>query len=779
MEQLKKDITVNDLKKAFANIKNEYRTVPFLHMDGDISDDDKITSLIASYRKCGYGGLALLPVYETKPDYATEEYYEAYGNILEKLKKAGMSAIYYDDRDFPTGWAGGELAEKYPQLLAKKLCRYEKNCTEGEHVSIPLKMNGATMSLVAFEADTSEVLDLRRFINGDKLEWDVPDGNWIVQQYCCEYAENEKFVNYLDYNACKTFVNLSYKRFADRFEEYIGDTVNITFYDDLQLRTINRRMWDDSFNAVFKEQYGFDPAPYYPALYGDMKGEAEHYRALMFNCRAHMFTEGFFRAVSEFTNAHGLRCTGHVAEQKTTAAPWLFGDGMAVHKYAGACGIDLVHRYMYGFNGLKIVSSAAYNYDCPLVCCEIYGNYLKLDESLLYREAMNAFARGVNYLIPHTLWLSGNARIPHEVSHRSEQFRDVIKPFNDYAARCQTMLRGGRHVCDIALLYPVYSLESQTTLFEAPASGFEFPTTPVNADYMNIINTLMNYCGVDLTVLHPDVFNEKCHVDEGELFLANNVNIERYKLLIVPGSETISVKSLRLIRKLYASGGKIIFTDILPSRALEFNPEKTDTADYDSEVNQLICELIGITSVEVNEFEQFYHNSNEAGGEVYYLPASGTAADGTDMVDSALLNAVISNKLDIDLDVRIDDMPRIKNSGILNLQLSSYYNVNLDKSAGGVFNYIHRRNAGADIYFFANSTRYPYKGRVSLRGSFNICEEWNPNNGSTRRINHEPEKFGDTDYTTIELDLSEFSSTFIVARHENSTNGISSLFKEH
>jgi len=48
----------------------------------------------------------------------------------------------------------------------------------------------------------------------------------------------------LSYDASMTFVNLTYKRFTDRFAEFIGDTVKLTFYDDIQFRTTNRRMWE-------------------------------------------------------------------------------------------------------------------------------------------------------------------------------------------------------------------------------------------------------------------------------------------------------------------------------------------------------------------------------------------------------------------------------------------------------------------------------------------------------------------------------------------------------
>ena len=182
---------------------------------------------------------------------------------------------------------------------------------------------------------------------------------------------------------------------------------------------------------------------------------------------------------------------------------------------------------MYGFNGLKIAMSAANNYDIDTVVCEIYGNYEVLNKRVLYCEAMNAFSRGVNYLVPHTLWLSGNARIPHEVSHRNPEFRNDLPEYLDFVTRCQAMLRGGRHICDIAMLYPIYSVHSQMYLYESDADGFEHSITPTNTDYMTLINSIMAYAGRDLTVIHPEVMSEKVTADDGVLYLDNKDNFER------------------------------------------------------------------------------------------------------------------------------------------------------------------------------------------------------------------------------------------------------------
>ena len=751
-----------DLRKCFINIKNEFRPIPFYHLDGDISDEDEIISQLTGFKKSGYGGVALLPVTETLPEFGTEPYYEAYEKVLDRLKKMNMKAIYYDDKDFPSGWANGELAEKYPDAVSKMLVMREYMCNENEIVHRKIE-DGTLMSVVGFEIDYHEIVDLRPNLKDGFIDWQTPRGNWCILQFYCRTNTNSKYVNYLNYTASQKFVNLTYKRFTERFADYIGTVVDMTFYDDIQFKAPNRRSWDDTFNDVFIEEFGFDPAPYYPALYMDIGINTAHMKALFFNCRALMLNKGFFKAVSDFTKAHGLIATGHVAEPKTIASPWLHGDSMLYQKFAGAVGLDLVHAYGYGTNGIKLASSSAYNFDKELVTCEIFGNYRMLNKEIMYKNAMNTFARGVNFMIPHTLWFSGKARIPHEVSHRNPEYKDMLPAFNDFLSRCQVLLQGGRHICDIAMLYPIYSLQAQTHLYEGPEMGFEFPITPANADFMNLMNILSNYCCRDYTLLHPETLLERCYSEDGILYLSNDINFEQYRVLIVPGTMMISIKNMRQIEKFYNEGGKVIATMELPSIAFEYS----ETENFDDEVNTIVKNIFGVCADEVNKFKDYYCNENDNGGKAYFLLSEQTAADGTEYVDPVEFNKILES-FNIPFDLEISDLPKIKNTGILNLNLPDFLAItaNMGIERSGTLNYIHKKHAGCDIYYFANSTNVDYEGVISFKGKFTV-EEWNPHNGKIKKVQSENLNIKGEIYTQINAIIENTQSLFYICVQNN------------
>ena len=56
-------------------------------------------------------------------------------------------------------------------------------------------------------------------------------------------------------------------------------------------------------------------------------------------------------------------------------------------------------------------------------------------------------------------------------------------------ARVQTMLRGGRHVADIAMLYPICDLHGKVNLYFSPVNGYEYPALLSKSDYMTVINS--------------------------------------------------------------------------------------------------------------------------------------------------------------------------------------------------------------------------------------------------------------------------------------------------
>ena len=82
------------------------------------------------------------------------------------------------------------------------------------------------------------------------------------------------------------------------------------------------------------------------------------------------------------------------------------------------------------------------------------------------------------------------------------------------------LLRGGEHICDVAILYPIHSLHSVVFLYQAAGvQEFEYPVTPENADYMETMNSFLNYVGMDSTFVHPNIIRDRAFSEDGTLFV--------------------------------------------------------------------------------------------------------------------------------------------------------------------------------------------------------------------------------------------------------------------
>ena len=438
------------LRRArFLTPTDERRPIYYFELPAPASTTDNgkqaLLNAVAACCRSGCGALIPQLPFGTELDGAAlAELKTMYATVLEEAKRYDLRVGFYLDPAFEHGiiHAMSEVGEN--GMRAKILQCKEYTCTRNERVERRLS-SGERMSLVAFSEDTGEVIDLRPFVTENRLEWMPPTGNYVIREYLAAKDNEREGANYLSYEASMAYVRSAFSLFADVFAPYLGSTLTILAYSGLGFNGRNRRSWDADFNRVFTERFGFDPAPYYPALFSYIGEQTPRIKTYFMTVRAAMLQHGIFKALHDFANEQGLTLFGNMSEPKLTACSFSMGDTMLGYRYSPCALFD--KAYMYGTNSVKIAASAAYNFDIDRVNGELFRNYTRHDKSRLRKDAMNAFARGVNYTGLH---LTEELTVDSEVG--------------DFVARVQTMLGSGSHVADIAMLYPIYHLHSHTGL---------------------------------------------------------------------------------------------------------------------------------------------------------------------------------------------------------------------------------------------------------------------------------------------------------------------------
>lgn len=734
------------MEEFFKNPPNEFRPVPLWFINGKLTEEE-INHQLKDANDAGFGGVSPLPLTAgfsfggankfpgIEPEYFSADYFNYYEHILKQLKKQGQNLILYDDLNFPSGIAGGKMRELYPNMIRKILTRKDTLVSTPQLISLVVP-KGKLMAVVAMEITTRQRLNLKTFIDKELLRWDVPDGDWKIMFFTVSTKPSEgtagymDVVDYLDPEAVRKFLSLSYDVFASHYKPFFQNTIKQFFFDDVGFFTgtpEGERTWTDRFNEKFEEMYGEDPDLYYPALWEDIGSKTAAARIALFNTRAELLSNGFPRIITEWCDQYSLKASGHAPDNYNIQPVNFSGDVFKFYKYQQIPTVDLIFSPDRGQDGFKLVSSAANIYDRPVVAAETFGAIAeKVDDKMLYRITMSLFVRGINQIIPHAMWYDykqKSIRIPPLISPYNTEISSELPLYNEWVARCCSMLQGGKTIADIAILYPIESLEAWYELGHMDGFSFkDWAPVPPEIDYLSVGNLLTSYIHRDFTFVHPEIFEGKqIEIEGNSLKLNNKVNGQEYHVLVIPGGKVISVKTLEKIKDFYENGGCVIATTMIPSKSTEFGK--------DDQINELIRSLWGIFPSNTTNDNSAQIKTNANGGKIVFV------AHPDESTMSSLLEKAWPNA-----DVVFEGAGNNKN-----------------------LSYIHKQKEGRDIYFIANRGDKPVDTFLKIKGKMN-SELWNPYNGQIEELDevtylHE----NGTDYTRIKLKLEPVKSLFIVA----------------
>ena len=534
--------------------------------------------LLACRDRAGYGGLAPLPFGpKFTPKYLSKEYFELYGETVKQAKNLGMFITIYDEYGFPSGSGGANMGDgiprfkdKYPDATLRRLDKFEDTVKGPAAYAKPLPA-GTLMSVVAMNTATLERVDLTAKVSGGAIAWNVPAGFWKIMTFVC-VLDGDPNVDYLEPEQIAKYISLVYQPYYDMFGKDFGATIGGAFYDEPTLYRAQGRTWTDRFNEKFQAAHGFSPTAYYPALWYDIGPETQAARNYLFGFRSELYAAGYAKTIQEWCARHGgVPLLGHQDQENVKNPVGLSGDLMKSYRYQDVPGIDKIGWENDPEGYYKIVSSVAHNWDKAQAMTETYGAMGNLSWDRLYAVVMEQYAKGINNIVPHGVWYDpGKVNYLPELSHRNPLYADGLPAYNTYVGRLNVLLQApGRHVADIAVLYPISTLQAGHH-FDGPLIPYAGGVAIPEADYIYLGELLSTKVCRDFTFLHPDALDDRCAVTADTLKLDNKINHEDYKVVILPGHKTIRWSNLKKVKEFYDHGGKVIATGQLPGKSAEF-----------------------------------------------------------------------------------------------------------------------------------------------------------------------------------------------------------------
>ena len=579
--------------KIFRQPPMKYRPIPLWFWNNTTINSQELEyQLEKMITQDGYGGCAILPFGQNfQPSYLSETYFDMYRIATEKAKSFGAQMSVYDEYGFPSGSMGAingsgvtTFKNNHPDHTVKRLDKTEYSLKRGEIFDREIRLSGKLMSLVAWNSQTKQIKNLRSYYHESlsRLSWTSPDEEgWRILVFEC-VIDGDPNVDYLSKEAVSYFVRDTHEEYYKHFAPYFGSTIVSTFFDEPTMYRAQGRMWTNDFNEEFKRRYGFSPEELYPALWYDIGEKTAWARNMLFGLHTTLYNEGFMKTIGDWATSHGILSTGHQDQEEIANPTSVAGDLMVVGKYMSMPGIDKIGGGRPTEDFYKVVSSSANCWDKDYVMSETYGAMGNISVDELYKIAIEQYTKGINHLIPHAVWYNDkDVTFLPELSWRNPIYNDVLPQFNQFLARLNYLLaRPGRHVADVAMVYPIQTLYAGHYL--DGAKGFYNGGVDVEGtDYPQISRILTDELGVDFTYLHPEVLDDRCKVAKGKLHMRNKVNSETFKVIILPGMSAISLSNLKLIEKAWKSGVGVIFTTQIPQHC-------SDKADGDAMVQKIV-----------------------------------------------------------------------------------------------------------------------------------------------------------------------------------------------
>lgn len=575
--------------------QDESCILPFLWLKGE--DNEKIREELDRIGECGIREVCLEA--RPHPEFCREGWWRNLDFIMAEAKKRGMRVWVLDDKKFPTGYGNGVFEKKHPELskiyLAQRHVDIMGPCRGGASlVENFLPPDGRLLGILACPKPDGEtlavsgegILDLTESYKDGFVFYDLPRGAYrlFVLFTTRTGGGREHYMNLLDRESVRVFLDEVYEKHYERYGEEFGKTFAGFFSDEPEIGNVPgypfdclpgqgdiRLPWSGELEEELRDRWGSAFLENLVALWYERGEETGKIRVEYMDRVTSLVYRCFSGQVGEWCRAHGVEYIGHIIEDDNAHGRLGCSIGHYFREMKGQqmAGIDVVHHQIvpgftekihqwiagdsdgefFHFGLAKLASSAAHldEEKKGRALCEIFGNYGWAEGvSFMKWLSDHMLVRGINRFTPHAFAMSDPDPDcpPHFYARGNNPQFAVFACLMKYLNRAAYLLSGGTPVREAAVLYHA----------EAEWSGEEtmFFQKPMRA--------LMEH-QMDADVVSDDWF-DKAVLREGRLYLGHS----SYPALILPGCRRLPEKTARFIEQTELNGFPVFAVGFLPEK---------------------------------------------------------------------------------------------------------------------------------------------------------------------------------------------------------------------
>ena len=407
--------------------------------------------------------------------------------------------------------------------------------------------------------DPAKIVNLTAQSVGGRLTWNVPPGKWTILRFghtstgVANHPAPQSGLGLETDKLSRAATEAQFKGLiahltADN-KPFVGQTLVSTHIDSWETGSQN---WTPTFREDFRRLRGYDPFLYLPVMTGRVVGSLDLSERFLWDVRqtvSDLLVANYAGYLRELAHQQGIRLSieGYTAPTDELAYTAQADEPMAEFwsspMYSASKTVPLMASAGHT-NGKNIIGAEAFTANS--------NEKWRLSPASIKSLGDWAFCNGINRFVIHRYAMQPFLNVKPGVSmgpwglhyERTETWWEQSKPWHEYLARCQYLLRQGRFAADICYLEP----EGSPHHFTAPDTFREY-----------------KYDDCD-----PEVVLEHMTLKNGLLTLPDGM---QYRLLALPDAQTMTPKLLAKIAALVEAGATVVGPPPVRSPSLSAYPE--------------------------------------------------------------------------------------------------------------------------------------------------------------------------------------------------------------
>lgn len=526
------------------------------------------------------------PSDNTQGDYLGEHFFDMIRHAASEARRLGMNYWIYDEYNWSSGVAGGQVLSEVPWARSTRLFRVPLTAAAGETLRYPLpdKATFNTQPLL-FVADGQEVSVT---LDGDTIVWtnsadtektlEIYLTKWITgKNAACKGSEvvppdAEGYLDVLDPEAVQAFIDRTHERYKKHIGQGFGDYVKGVFTDEVVILFDMRRPeemplsvlpWTRHFPEKFQARNGYDILPKLHLL---MSGADTRLSIDYWETISDLFMNAFCRMTYDWCTRNNLIYTGHIdAEECILSAVYKSGDPYEYYKYFTWPGIDTIYTYYrindYTYNiTAKLAASAAHFHNKERVLSETFtisGWDIQLRDM---KRIFNRLAlHGISFLqfMGSRYCFAPGADAGAMTNNWQNPLFKHYGAYSQYVSGLQYLVANTVYDAHTLLFYPMTT--TRAALHAIPVPVYQGDT---NYTIVGLANALLNL-NIPFEIGYEQVIDQ-AEIQNGKFLFAGS----EYHTVILPRTTHLKERTFRQLQLFARTGGKIVAVNGKPEKII-------------------------------------------------------------------------------------------------------------------------------------------------------------------------------------------------------------------